>query len=97
MLEDLEPLFWIFYTFVCNKVPGKVTDKYMENLKQASGEILSSGTPQKYFSTILCFVALVYKSFFFQNSRFTEIRFSYKHCNFSRVCHDGVENRDKVY
>ena len=38
-LEDLEPLFKIFYTFVCKKVPGKITDKYMENLKQASGEI----------------------------------------------------------
>ena len=40
MLEDLEPLFKIVYTFVCKKVPGKITDKYMENcLKQASGEI----------------------------------------------------------
>ena len=38
-LEDLEPLFNIFYTFVCKKVPGKITDAYMENLKQASGEI----------------------------------------------------------
>ena len=38
-LEDLEPLFKIFYTFVCQKFPGKDTDKYMENLKQASGEI----------------------------------------------------------
>ena len=26
-------------TFVSKKVPGKITDKYMENLKQASGEI----------------------------------------------------------
>ena len=39
MLEDLKPLFKIFYTFVCKKVPGKIADKYMENLKQASGEI----------------------------------------------------------
>ena len=38
-LEDLEPLFKIFFTFVGKKVPGKITDKYMENLKQASGEI----------------------------------------------------------
>ena len=37
--EDLEPLFKIFCTFVCKKVPGKIRDKYMENLKQASGEI----------------------------------------------------------
>ena len=38
-LEDLEPLFQIFDTFVGKKVPGIITDKYMENLKQASGEI----------------------------------------------------------
>ena len=38
-LEDLEPLFKIFYTFVCKKFQGKITEKYMENLKQASGEI----------------------------------------------------------
>ena len=38
-LEDLEALFKLFYTFVCEKVPGKITDKYMENLKQACGEI----------------------------------------------------------
>ena len=31
-LEDLEPLFKIFYRFVCKKVPGKITDKYLENL-----------------------------------------------------------------
>ena len=37
--EDLEPLFKIFYTFVCKRVPGKITDKYMENLKQTFGEI----------------------------------------------------------
>ena len=39
VLEDLEPLFKIFYTFVCKKVPGKIRDKYIENLKQASGQI----------------------------------------------------------
>ena len=47
-----------------------------------------TGTPPKCFGTN-CFVALVYKSYFFQNNRFTEllgIRFSYKHCNFSHVC-----------
>ena len=38
-LEVLEQLFKIFRTFVCKKVPGKIRDKYMENLKQASGEI----------------------------------------------------------
>ena len=45
-LQVLEPLFKIFYTFVCKKssscrlnFPAKIADKYMENLKQVSGEI----------------------------------------------------------
>ena len=38
-LEDLEPIFEIFNTFVCKKVLRKITNKYLENLKQASGEI----------------------------------------------------------
>ena len=46
MLEDLKPLFKIFYTFVCKKFLGKITDKYMENLKQASGEIEAQVRPQ---------------------------------------------------
>ena len=35
VLEDLEPLFKNFI-YICL---GKITDKYMENLKQASAEI----------------------------------------------------------
>ena len=38
-LEDLAPFLKIFYTFVCKNFPGKIAHKYMENLKQASGEI----------------------------------------------------------
>ena len=38
-LRALEPLFKIFYTFACKNVPGKIAGKYMENAKQASGEI----------------------------------------------------------
>ena len=34
---------------------------------------LSTATPEIFFSTILWFVAVVYNSYFFQNSRFTEI------------------------
>ena len=45
----------------------------MENLKQTSGEIQAQVRPQVFFSTILCFVALVYNSYFVQNSRSTEI------------------------
>ena len=38
-LYALEPLFKIFYTFACKRFPGKIADKFVENLKQASGEI----------------------------------------------------------
>ena len=37
----------------------------MENLKQASGEILAQLQPPKFVSGILCFVALAYKLFIF--------------------------------
>ena len=33
------PLFKILYAFVSKKSPGKITDKDIENLKQASGDI----------------------------------------------------------
>ena len=45
-LHALEPLFKIFCTFVCENVsscrlkfPGKIADKYMENLKQVPADI----------------------------------------------------------
>ena len=47
-LEDLEPLFEIFYTFVCKESAGKITDKYMENLKQASRQIQAQTRPQSF-------------------------------------------------
>ena len=63
----------------------------MENLKHCKPQRnLSTRMPQFFFSTILCFVALVYNSFFFFRTAFVrklfDIRFSYKHCNFSRGC-----------
>ena len=69
-----------FYTLVCKNVSscwlkfsGKIANKYMENLRQVSGEIWAQLRPQKFASRILCCVALGYNSYFFQNSRFTEI------------------------
>ena len=38
-LHALAPSYKIFYTFACEIFPWKIADKYMENLKQASGEI----------------------------------------------------------
>ena len=60
-LHALEPLFKIFYTFVCKLFfsscwlkTGKIADKYVENLKQASGETQAQVQPQKFVSRILC-------------------------------------------
>ena len=38
--EDLKPCTLLNLLYIClYESPGKITDKYMENLKQASGEI----------------------------------------------------------
>ena len=47
-MEDLEQLFKIFYTFVCKNIPGETTNKCMENLKQASGEIQAQLRPKNF-------------------------------------------------
>ena len=72
-LEDLEPLFKISHTFVCKKVPGKITDKYMKNLKQSSGNIQAQVRTKIFLVQSFGFVALVYNLYFYQNSGFTEI------------------------
>ena len=47
-------------------------------------------TPSNFFKRVLRSKALVYKSFFFFRTavlrKLFDIRFSYKHCNFSRAC-----------
>ena len=39
LLHALAPSYNIFYTFACKIFPGKIADKYMENLKQVPKEI----------------------------------------------------------
>ena len=52
--------------------------------------LLAHVTPSIFFSRILRSEALVYSSYFFFRTavlrKLFDIRFSYKHCNFSRVC-----------
>ena len=74
-LHALEPLYTTFYTLVCKNVSscwlkfsGKIANKYMENLRQASGEIWAQLQPQKFASRILCCVALGYNSYFFRTT-----------------------------
>ena len=81
--------------------------KSRENYRQMYGKSkadlwrnLSIGTPPKFFRTILC--TFVYNWYFFRTAvlrKLSDIRFSYKHCNFTRLStrQDGIENRDNVY
>ena len=63
--------------------------KSQENYRQIYWRNLSTGTPPKFLSAILCFVALVYNYIFIRTAvlrKLFYIRFSYKHCNFLQVC-----------
>ena len=81
-LHVLEPLFKIIHTLSekifsscrlkfagknCRQIYGKSKARVWRNLGT-----ISLRCP-KFVSKILCCVALVYNSYFFQNSRFTEI------------------------
>ena len=84
-LHALEPLLKVFYVFIYKfsfpadkNFPRKISDKYMENLKQASFWTTclekferSYVPPKTHVSKILCCVALaVYKSYFFSEQPF---------------------------
>ena len=86
-LEGLEPLF----QFSIHLSVRKSRENIQTDIWKASlwGN-LSTDTPPKFFSKILCFLASVYNFFFFLQKavmrKLFDIRFSYKHCSFSRVC-----------
>ena len=83
-VEDLEPLLKIFYRFGGTKVPENYRQIYGKSKESLWGNLSTS-----FFRTILCFLALVYNCFLFRTAvlrKLYDLRFSYKHCNFSRVC-----------
>ena len=58
--------FYISYTFVCKKVPGKLqTNKLYGKSKASLWRNLSTDTSPSFFSAILCFVVLVYNRIVF--------------------------------
>ena len=63
-LEDLEPLFKILYTFACTESPGKNYRQIYGKSKASLWRNLGTGRLPNFFSTILCFVALAYESYF---------------------------------
>ena len=89
MLNFLRRLPLDFPKFICNFSRDFLTDKCIENFKKAVLGLLGHVTPSIVFSRILRSEALVHKSYFFRKTvlrKLFDIRFSYKHCNFSRVC-----------
>ena len=59
------------------------------NFKVLGLGLLAHVTPSIFFSRILKRETLVYNSYFFRTAvsrKLFDIRFSYKHCHFSRVC-----------
>ena len=78
---------------------GKSREKLHGKSKANLWRNLSTDTLPNFFSTILCFVALLKCIFFFRKAvlgKLFDIWFSYKHCNFSHVCL-LVKDRDKIY
>ena len=78
---------------------GKSREKLHGKSKASLWRNLSTDTLPNFFSTILCFVALLKCIFFFRKAvlgKLFDIWFSYKHCNFSHVCL-LVKDRDKIY
>ena len=60
----------VIFLYICR---GKNQRQIYGKSKASLQGNFRTGMPRKFFSTILCFVALVNNSYFFQNSRFTEI------------------------
>ena len=61
----------------------------MVNLSKLLKKFKERYAPKFFFSTILCFVALLQLIFCFRKAvlrKLFDIWFSYKHCNFSHVC-----------
>ena len=81
-----------FLKFSINLFMRKSREDYRQICGKSKASLqrnLITSTPPKFFRTILCFVALVYNLYFFRKAvmrKLFDIRFSCKHCNFSRIC-----------
>ena len=78
------------FLYIClRESPGKNYSQFYGKSEANLWRNLSTGTPPKLFRTILCFVVLVYNYIFFRTEvlrKLFDIRFPFKHCNFSHVC-----------
>ena len=72
MLKFLQRLA-LDFPYICLQSLDFFTDKCIENFKKVVLGLLTHATPSIFFGRILRSEALVENSYFFQNSRFTEI------------------------
>ena len=95
-------LLQIFHIFVCN-FPGTFLQTNVQKILKRGSRSCSACNALNFFSRILKSEALVYKSYFFEKSRFTKI---IRHQILIQILYfltrlptrqDGVETRDKVY
>ena len=90
MLKFLQRACFRFSIYLSVISRDFLTDKCIENLKSGSrSSILVHVMPSNFFRRILRSEALLYKSYFFITAvlrKLFDIRFSYNHCNFFRVC-----------
>ena len=102
-LEDLEPLFQILYAVVSKKSPGKITDKDIENLKQALETFKHRYAPKMglahplFCSFSLQFIFSSEQPFYGNYSTLDSHTNTVISHSFAFSRQDGVENRDKVY
>ena len=81
-----------FLKFSIHLFMRKSREDYRQTFGKSKASLqrnLITSTPPKFFRTILCIVALVYNLYFFRKAvmqKLFDIRFSCKHCNFSRIC-----------
>ena len=88
-MEIFPEAFFRFSIHLSVIFPGLSYRQMYRKFKKAVLGLLVHVTPSIFFSTMLRREALVYKSYFVRTAilwKLFNIRFSYKHCNFSRVC-----------
>ena len=89
MHQKTQSHFLKIFIHLSVRSPGKNYRQIYGKSKASFWKNLSTDTPPKFFCKILCFVASVNNLYFFRKAvmrKLFDIRFSYKHGNFSRVC-----------
>ena len=89
MHQKTQNHFFKFSTHLSVRKSGENYRQIYGKSKASLWRNLSTCTPPKFFGTILCLQLQFTIDIFFRTAvlrKLFDIRFSYKHCNFARVC-----------